>query len=125
MRFTTIGVALLLVASLATTAWASCVAGLDDLTNVQMACCKAGHHNCPMHGSAKDCCSHEGQQSHQQVSVVAHVAASKVASPTLVTAILDAFRGPILEPAWVSASAHAVFNAPSPPPYLLESVLLI
>jgi hypothetical protein len=38
---------------------ASCIEGAASTPGQQMACCKRGHHSCPMRGTPEDCCKSE------------------------------------------------------------------
>jgi hypothetical protein len=95
--------------------------------SAQMACCEASHDQCPMHGTAADCCKVEGQRQ-QQVWVAAHeFARLTFSAPALVAAIF-----PPLFPLTVEKTATArlashldLLESSSPPRYLLGSVFLI
>ena len=118
---------LLVVAGVLTSAWTTCVEGATASPMQQMACCKAGHHQCPMKDSAADCCAQSGPQVESQGTIV------KAAS----------FSAPVLTPvtvAWVilpSNLSTPVFqrrvsydSSPpgllfAPPAYIAFSALLI
>ena len=115
----------MLVASLATSAWTSCVGGPDMTAKAQMACCKSGQHNCPMHGSAEGCCKVEGQRQ-QQVSVATHdLARFPLNPPFLAARIIATSFVPQFVPFARFASPRDTLKGPSPPPYLLGSAFLI
>jgi hypothetical protein len=117
--------ALLLVVSLATSAWATCVGGLGLTANAEMACCQAGHEHCPMKGTASDCCKIEGQRTQQLSAATADGVRAVVTAPTA-TAILNQI---VVVPSITRlprfGSARLVSPSPSPPLYLLTSALLI
>ena len=124
MRSLTVAFVLMLVTSLTTSAWASCIADAAMPAKAQMACCKAGHDKCPMHGSAKDCCKTEGQKQ-QQLSAATHeIARSPVSTPAL-TATISPVALPSAVVAPNFAPQHDVLKGPSGPTYLLISALLI
>jgi hypothetical protein len=62
-------VTMLLVSALGTSTLANCVAVPAFAPQEQMACCKNGHDQCPMHRSkaesAADCCQHDGQRNQE------------------------------------------------------------
>jgi hypothetical protein len=47
---------LLVLVGVMTSSWATCLEADTSSATQQMACCKAGHHDCPMKDSASDCC---------------------------------------------------------------------
>src|ERR1700681_2409897 len=51
-------------------AWATCAEGTIASQAEQMACCKAGHDDCPMKDSASDCCKRSGPQFQSQATIV-------------------------------------------------------
>ena len=53
-------VSLLVLFGVLTSAWATCAEGATASPVQQMACCKNGHHECPMKDSASDCCKQSG-----------------------------------------------------------------
>lgn len=61
---------LLVALGVLTSAWATCAEGAVATPTEQMACCKAGHHDCPMTGSASDCCKESGSQVESQGTIV-------------------------------------------------------
>ena len=67
---------LLVVVGVLTSAWATCVEGATASPMQQMACCKAGHHHCPMKDSAADCCAQSGPQVESQGTIVKAVSFS-------------------------------------------------
>ena len=108
-----------------TSAWATCAEGATAAPTKQMACCKAGHHQCPMKDSASDCCKQSGPQFDDRATLTK--AASFVAPVPVpvawvtvltVPSIADAHRHVSVE----SSPPHRVFG---PPPYIAFSSLLI
>src|ERR1700704_3949045 len=61
---------LLVVVGVLTSAWATCAQGATATATQQMACCKAGHHHCPMKDSASDCCKKSGPQIESRGTIV-------------------------------------------------------
>lgn len=118
-------VALMVMASVVTSALATCVSGAMTPVNAQMACCKGGHQKCGSSGTAADCCKKSEPRPQQLVMGKADPAASPVramllsftaAQPHLLSVAVrqtprDFSRGPTL--------------ASSPPHYLVFSVFLI
>ena len=120
-------VAVLLMASIGSLAWATCMADLDMTAGEQMACCAGGHDSCPMAGSAESCCKLEGQRQ-QERSVATHEQVRSVfgaPAAATVTMVADVSFAPVLVRFARIASPHDVLKGPSPPPYLLGSAFLI
>jgi hypothetical protein len=116
--------ALVLVAFCAST-WATCAEGAMASQTDQMACCKAGHDDCPMKGSASDCCQQSGPQLQAQATVE---------KGPLSHAPVQIMLAWVTVPALSSVSQtrpHVVFDTSPPdsysrpPAYLLFSTLLI
>jgi len=125
MRRLSLLVTLLLVVSLGTSAWASCVGEPGMTASAEMACCKAGHEYCPMKSTASDCCKIEGQRAQQLSAATAENVRAVVTAPTAV-AILDGLLiAPIITGVPRFGSARVVSTSPSPPPHFLTSALLI
>jgi hypothetical protein len=120
-----VAVALMLVVSMATSAWASCMAEIGMKPEAQMACCQDGHDNCPMHGTAADCCAAEGQRQ-EQVSAAVHQAPRSLVNPPAVlpTPIPVPLEALVLRP-WQTTFERDALKGPSPPPYLLGSAFLV
>src|SRR4051812_7213444 len=124
MRSLTIGFFLILVMSLATSAWADCAGGPEMTAKAQMACCKGGHKHCPMAGTPADCCGMNGQNI-QQISVATHEANRVVVTPPTLTATLASI-AVVPTMARVSVIEYLrVAPQASPPPHLLAPILLI
>jgi hypothetical protein len=117
---------LLVVVGVLTSMWATCAEGATTPTQ-QMACCKAGHHDCPMQDSASDCCKQSRPQVESQGTIV-KAATFSAPSPTPVTLAW------VVLPSAVSA-AHtqrrvSYDSSPpglrvAPPAYIAFSALLI
>src|ERR1700704_2454438 len=88
---------LLVVVGVLTSAWATCVEGATLTATQQMACCKAGHHHCPMKDSASDCCKQAGRQIESQATIVK---AASFNTPTLMAVPLPW----VMPPAALSAA---------------------
>ena len=104
--------------------WATCAEGAMASPTDQMACCKAGHDDCPMKDNAANCCQQSGPQFQPQATI------AKAATPhaPVLTALTWATL-PTLST--VPQIQRASFN-PSPPDsrvrppaYVLFSTLLI
>ena len=102
---------LLVVVGVLTSAWATCVEGAAATPAQQMACCKAGHHHCPMKDSASDCCKKSGPQIESQGTIV-KVASLSAPVPIVVTWV-------ILPTADAAAHTRRVVAYDSSPPGLL------
>jgi hypothetical protein len=117
---------IMLVVSLATSAWLTCVGGLGMTAGAEIACCKAGHEQCPMKDTSSDCCKMQGQRTHQLSLVTADGVRPVITAPTA-SATLSQI--PVIAPLLTRVprfgSAQIVSTAASPPPHLLASALLI
>ena len=118
-------ICLALLTSLGTSALANCMADPSMSASAQMGCCKAGHHNCPMKGSASDCCKTDTQQQQQVAVAKAELIQSTLTSPALAM-VVTAGSLDSVAPAWpICASSYARLRASFTPPYFLVSALLI
>ena len=125
MRRLTVAVALMLVASMAASAWASCMSEIGMTAEAQMACCQHGHDKCPMRQTTDDCCKLDSQR-HAQLNVATHeLARSDVHPPALLPAIGLASFVPVFARLSGPLSEHDVLKGPSPPPYLSGSAFLV
>ncbi len=121
----TFGFVLMLLASMATSVWANCIADMAMTPKAQMACCTNGHDKCPMKGTAEDCCKTEAQK-HEQASVATHESASPIVhAPSSVLAVAATVLETPSVPAPTFSSPKDVLKRPSGPPYILHSALLI
>jgi hypothetical protein len=116
---------LLVVVAVLTSTWATCVEGATATVTQQMACCKAGHDDCPMKDSASDCCKQSGPQVESQGTIVK---ASSVSAPISVPVQwLTVQALSLAAPNRLRVSYHA--SPPdlldAPPPYIAFSGLLI
>ena len=79
----------LVVVAVLTSTWATCVEGATATVTQQMACCKAGHDDCPMKDSASNCCRQSGPQSESQATIVRTATPHTPVLTILVDAILS------------------------------------
>jgi len=124
MRRLTIATAVMLVVSLAASAWVSCMAELATTASAQMACCNAGHDKCPMHGTADGCCKAESQRQ-PQVSAATHEVARPILTPPALVAVIPVLFVRVPGGLSRAPAARDTLKGPSPPPYLLGSAFLI
>lgn len=101
--------------------WASCGMG-EPVTRAQMACCRAMDHDCQTAGANRACCrSHRGDE--QQIATVAK---KPLAPPARIVGLPASATAPLAPcSTFLSVWSRARLRAPSPPKYLLDSVLLI
>jgi hypothetical protein len=125
MRRLSLVTALLLVVSLATSVWATCVGELGMSANAEMACCQARHDHCPMKGTASDCCKIEGQRTQQLSAATADGVRAVVTAPTALAILDQILVVPSIARVPRFGSARVISTSPSPPPHLLTSALLI
>lgn len=117
-------ISLIVLLGVLTSAWATCAEGATASPVQQMACCKTGHHQCPMKGTASDCCQKSGPRVDERATLVQ---ATSLAPPVAVPAVWF----PILAALQTAAAERHVAIASSPPrlsgppPYIVFSVLLI
>ena len=123
----TVCLALALVASLATSAFASCQADPSMSAGAQMACCKAGHDNdkCPMRGSAADCCKIDSQKQQQLTVAKAEPVRSALTVPPLVAIVVFGSIDSIAPVQATRVHQHDLLGIPSTPARFLASALLI
>src|SRR5205823_330717 len=108
-----------------TSMWATCVEGATSAPVQQMACCKAGHHHCPMKDSASDCCKQSGTQAESQGTIVKAASVSAPMSVPVVWATLPAAPPPACIQHHVSHDSSPPGLLYAPPPYIAFSGLLI
>jgi hypothetical protein len=121
--------ALVVVAGVLTSAWATCAEEATATATEQMACCKAGHDHCPMHDSAADCCKENSSFPQPQWSVVAKAADSLNAPVRLFLAVVTPAT-PLSDAALLVQPVRAAAPSPplrptGPPVYIAFSTLLI
>jgi len=119
-----VGVVVALIASMGASAWASCFAGPELSAAMQMACCKAGHDKCPMHGSAKDCCRTKGPQSEQDSLAAQKQGRSIVTAQAAVSVTLPQTADIVSWDVESIAFSRSLLRSTSPP-HLLVAALLI
>ncbi len=125
-RRLTVGLVLMLVASLATSAWASCMADSAMTPKAQMACCKGGQDKCPMADVTENCCKTDAQR-HPEASIATYELLGQFTlnAPALVGVVSHTGTAMIVVQTPVFASTRDVLKRPAAPPYLLASALLI
>jgi hypothetical protein len=121
----TVCLALALVASLATSALATCMADPSMSAEAQMACCSAGHDECPMRGSAGDCCKIESQTQQPVAVAKAEPIQSTVTAPALVAVVIVGSLDAIAPARAVRLPDIDPLRIPSTPHHFLASTLLI
>ena len=122
----TVCLAFALVASLATSALASCMADPSMSAGAQMACCKAGHDKCPMQGSAAaDCCKVDSQKQQQLTVANAEPVRSTLIAPALVAMLVAGSIDAIAPVQATRVRQHDRLRIPSTPERFLASALLI
>jgi hypothetical protein len=125
VRWRRASVSLLVVFGVLTSMWATCVEGATVPAIQQMACCKAGHHQCPMKGTASDCCQKSGSQIESQGAVV-KTAAFGAAVPVPLAWVTLAAVVPVAQaPRRVSYDSSPPGMLFAPPAYIAFSALLI
>ena len=119
---------LLVVVALMTSTLAACAEGASASATEQMACCKAGHDQCPMHDSAADCCKENSSSPQPQWSVVAK--AESLKAPVRLFLALVTPVNPLCDAALLVQSVRVADPSPplrpvGPPVYIAFSTLLI
>jgi hypothetical protein len=118
-------VSLLVVVSVLTSTWAICAEGATAPATQQMACCKAGHHQCPMHDTASDCCRKSGSQIESQGTVVKTAAFGAAVPVPLAWVTFAAVASAAQTPRRVSYNSSPPGLLIAPPAYIAFSTLLI
>jgi hypothetical protein len=116
--------ALVLVAFCAST-WATCAEGAMASQTEQMACCKAGHDQCPMKGSASDCCQQSGPRFQSQATVVKAAPTHAPVRTVLTWVTIPALSSVAQIQPRVSFDSSPPDSRVRPPAYILFSTLLI
>jgi|SRR6266508_330530 len=108
-----------------TSAWATCAEGATAPPVQQMACCKNGHHQCPMKDSASDCCKQSGPRFDERATLTK--TASFVAPVPIPVAWVTALTIPSIADTQrrVSIESSPPTRLFGPPPYIAFSALLI
>ena len=104
---------LLVVVGILTSTWATCLEGVTATVTQQMACCKAGHDQCPMKDSASDCCKQSGPQVESQGTIVKAASVNVPLSVPVLWATVPALL--------LTAQTHSRVSYPSSPPDLLDA----
>jgi hypothetical protein len=125
VRFTRAFASLLVVAGVLTSAWVACAEGATATATRQMACCKAGHHHCPMKDSASDCCKQSGPQIESQGTIVKVASLSPPVPDVLTWVILPASLSAVHVQRRVSYDSSPPRLLYAPPAYIAFSGLLI
>jgi hypothetical protein len=125
VRWSRAVVSLLVVFGVLTSAWATCVEGATATPTQQMACCKAGHHHCPMKDSASDCCKKSGLQVESQGTIVKAASVSAPVPVPMVWVTLAAFASAAQSHNRVSYDASPPGLLVTPPAHIAFSAFLI
>ncbi|SRR5712691_74372 len=115
---------LLVVVGVLSSAWATCVEGATATPTQQMACCKAGHHRCPMKDSASDCCTKSGLRVESQATIIKAASVSTPVAVPMVWVTL-AIASAAQSQNRVSYDASPPGLVVAPPAYIAFSALLI
>jgi hypothetical protein len=121
VRWRRASASLLVVFGVLTSTWATCVEGASASATQQMACCKAGHHQCPM----KDCCQKSGSQIESQGTVVKTAALGAAVPVPLAWLTFAAVASAAQIPRRVSYDSSPPGLLSAPPAYIAFSALLI
>ena len=122
-RRITVVLTLALVAALATSALASCMAGPAMTADSQMACCQGAHRECGTRGVADQCCKTDSQKQ-QQFVVARHEVVSAPALLDIAVAAAEFAANQIVPVRRLVPSPHPITSR-SAPTYLLDSAFLI
>ena len=115
----------LVVFGVLTSTWATCAEDAIATAIQQMACCKAGHHHCPMKDSASDCCKKSGPQIESQATIV-RVASFTAPVPIVLTwVVLPTALSAVHLQRHVSYDSSPPDLLDAPPAYIAFSGLLI
>ena len=90
-----------------------------------MACCKAGHDQCPMHGTAADCCKLEGQKQQQRVVANSEPVRLILRAPAFVATVITGSIASIAPVHATRVRQQDLLRIPSTPGRFLASALLI
>ena len=124
MRTRTLAVAFVLITSLASSAFAECIADLVMSAGSQMACCAAGRDSCGK-ASASDCCKSEGQRQQHFTQLSAPKVSPHATTPASVVAVIIATPSPNRIRASQFVRFARVLHGSPPPLYLLSGSFLI
>ncbi len=115
----------LMVTGLLASSWATCVAGATANTTEQMACCKAGHDQCPMKDSASDCCKQSAVRVESEGTIVKAASLSAPAPVPTMWMTLATIASAAQSQTRVSYEASPPGLLLAPPAYIAFSALLI
>ena len=121
----TLCLALALVAALATSALASCLADPSMSAGSEMACCRVGHDGCPMPGSATDCCKADSQKQQPPAVAKAESIRSTWTAPALVATAIVGSIDSIAPMRAIRILRDTRLRPPSTPDHFLASALLL
>jgi hypothetical protein len=116
---------LLVVVCVMTSTLAACVEDASASAPEQMACCKAGHHHCPMKDSAADCCKQSRPHSQSQATIVKAASLSASMPVVIGWATLSVVLSAAQTPRHVSYDSSPPGLLTTPPAYFAFSGLLI
>ena len=124
-RRLTVCLALALVAAMATSALASCMAGPAMTADSEMACCKAGHVECGMRTTADPCCKSDSQKQQQLIAAKHELVKSPLTALKQIPAVVSGDLVTIRPTSALFAHVRLLPKSPAAPTYLLVSALLI
>jgi hypothetical protein len=127
-RWATAAVALLLVPVLSASALASCLAAPAVAPQAQMACCHAGHEECPHSAgpqSAADCCQRDAQRQQELTAAELQPDQASWVSLERIVAVTPHAALPFAPDATIAAPYSDLAASPPPPRTSLSTVLLI
>jgi hypothetical protein len=116
--------ALVLVAFCAST-WATCAEGAMTSQTEQMACCKAGHDQCPMKDSAAGCCQQSGPRFQSQATIATAAPTHAPVRTMLTWVAIPALSSVAQIQPRVSFDSSPPDSRVRPPAFILFSTLLI
>ena len=125
MRTRTLAVAFVLIASVASSAFADCVTDLVMSAKSQMACCDSDRGGCDKGASAADCCKAEGQRQQHFTQLSAPKVSPHATTPASFVGVVIAIPSPNrIRASQFVCFARALHGSP-PPLYLLSGSFLI
>ena len=124
-RRVTVSLRLVLVAALATSALASCMAGPAMTADTQMACCKAGQHECGTRKAPDECCKTDSQTQQQLIVAKDLLVRSPRTLVDRVSAVVPGDLVTVAPTAAIKTDLRVLPKSPSPQTHLLISALRI
>ena len=112
---------LVLTFALAASVWANCAA---ELVISPMQCCQAAHPDCGPADSADACCKAEQQTRHDSIAARSERPDDGTLGAPCVLVVPPGMVA-IAQPCGAPSSVNVYETAPSPPQYLLDSVLRV